>query len=57
MTAPRQEDIVTKRRAVSQETMARIFPLPPPEEVAPAIVELLRAECAKNGAWVEFQRT
>lgn len=33
MTARRQKDIVTKRRAVSQETMARISPLPPPEEV------------------------
>jgi NAD(P)-dependent dehydrogenase (short-subunit alcohol dehydrogenase family) len=41
---------------------AKAFPgedpmtLPPPEEVAPAIVELLSPECAKNGELVNFKR-
>lgn len=31
--------------------------LPPPEEVAPQIVAMMRAHYAENGAWVQFERT
>jgi NAD(P)-dependent dehydrogenase (short-subunit alcohol dehydrogenase family) len=31
--------------------------LPTPEQVAPAIVALLMAQCEQNGAWVEFRRS
>jgi NAD(P)-dependent dehydrogenase (short-subunit alcohol dehydrogenase family) len=30
--------------------------LPAPEEVAPAIVKMMRADYAENGAWVQFAR-
>lgn len=41
---------------------AKAFPgedpmtLPAPEEVAPAIVEMLQPEYGENGAWVQFER-
>lgn len=41
---------------------AKAFPgedpmtLPTPEEVAPAIVAMMRADYAENGAWVQFER-
>jgi NAD(P)-dependent dehydrogenase (short-subunit alcohol dehydrogenase family) len=42
---------------------AKAFPgedpmtLPAPEEVAPAICDMLAPEYAENGAWVQFKRT
>jgi NAD(P)-dependent dehydrogenase (short-subunit alcohol dehydrogenase family) len=41
---------------------AKAFPgedpltLPTPEEIAPAIVDMMRPEYAENGAWVQWQR-
>jgi hypothetical protein len=41
---------------------AKAFPgedpmtLPAPEEVAPAIADMLEPEYAQNGAWVQFKR-
>lgn len=42
---------------------AKAFPgedpltLPPPEEIAPAIVAMMGRDYAENGAWVQFKRT
>jgi NAD(P)-dependent dehydrogenase (short-subunit alcohol dehydrogenase family) len=42
---------------------AKAFPgedpmtLPAPEEIAPAVAAMLRADYAENGAWVQFKRT
>jgi hypothetical protein len=41
---------------------AKAFPgedpmtLPTPEEVAPAIADMLAADYAENGAWVQWER-